>query len=364
VLPAYPISKHLSSKLRVVTLLAVVAVLGVHAYNMSSRFGSAENAADLTGAPGVVGFIEYLIAQTLCRWPAATLFAVSGFLFFRDLAPHWPDYARKFRRRLRTIVVPFLLWSALGLALYVVLQALPGSDQYFTKDFLGQLTVGHLLGKLLWRPVAYPLWFLQTLIVCIAVSPLLYWPVRRLRWLVMIPFIALWVLDAPTNNWCDWKGLTFFTFGAVLALELRRGSRVVPPAWIGRLLPPLWVTCCVLFTALLRDDGAFWAHTLHKALMCFAVAAVWLGYETYLEPLKDRRLVVALIPFSFMIFVAQEPLLTILKRVCLRALGGSDAAMLVVFFVAPVLTLMIVVSTAALLRRCAPRPYARLTGGR
>ena len=32
------------------TLLAVLAVLGAHAYNLSSRFGSAENAADMTRA--------------------------------------------------------------------------------------------------------------------------------------------------------------------------------------------------------------------------------------------------------------------------------------------------------------------------
>jgi hypothetical protein len=364
VLPHYPISKHLSGKLRVITLLAVLAVLFVHAYNLNGRFGSAENAADMTGAPGLVGFIEYLIAQTLCRWPAATLFAISGFLFFRNLAPHWPDYARKFRGRLRTIVVPFLLWSALGLTLYLVLQALPGSERYFSKDFLGHITVGHLLDKLLWQPVAYPLWFLQTLILCVAISPLLYWPARWLRWLAVAPFATLWMLGSPTTNWNDWKGLTFFTFGAVLALELRRGSRVIPPAWVGRLLLPLWVLCCLLFTTLLRDEGATWAHMLHKLLMVMAVAAVWFGYETYLQPLKDRRLVVALIPFSFMIFVAQEPLLTILKRIGLHTLGSSDAAVLTVFFVTPLITLVTVVSAATLLRRYVPRPYAWLTGGR
>ena len=346
------------------TLLAVIAVLGVHAYNMSSRFGGGENAADVTGAPGAVGFSEYLIAQTLCRWPAATLFAISGFLFFRNVTPQWSVYAPKFRRRVRTVFVPFLLWSALGLAPYVVLQALPGSDRYFSQDFLGQLSFVHLLGKLLWRPVAYPLWFLQTLIVCIALSPLLYWPARRLRWLAVVPFAALWMVNAPTTNWNDWKGLTFFTFGAVLALELRRDHRFAFPAWVGRLLPPLWLAGCVLFTALLRDDTGALAHTLHKALMCLAVAAVWLGYETYLEPFKDRRLVLALIPFSFMIFVAQEPLLTMLKRLGLRAMGSSDAAMLAVFFLAPLFTLLIVVGTAALLRRYVPRPYAWLTGGR
>ena len=109
----------------------------------------------------------------------------------------------------------------------------------------------------------------------------------------------------------------------------------------------------MLFTAFLRGEATFWAHSLHKALMCMAVAAVWLGYETYLRPLEGRRLVTLLLPFSFFIFVAQEPLLTMIKRVGLHVLGSSDAAMLFVYFFAPLLTLAIVVAVAAVV---APLP--------
>ena len=55
---SYRISKDLGGKLRLVTLLAVTAVAFVHAYNMTSRFGSGENAAEMSGAPGVVGFVS------------------------------------------------------------------------------------------------------------------------------------------------------------------------------------------------------------------------------------------------------------------------------------------------------------------
>ena len=150
----------------------------------------------------------------------------------------------------------------------------------------------------------------------------------------------------------------------MIALERRRGVRLTPAPWVGRLLLPLWVLACVLFTAFLRGEPTFWAHSLHKALMCMAVAAVWFGYETYLRPLEGRRLVTFLLPFSFFIFVAQEPLLTMIKRVGLRVLGSGDAAMLLLYFLAPSLTLVIVVGVAAALRRSLPTPYAWLTGGR
>ena len=363
-LDSYRISKDLSAKLRLVTLLAVTAVVFVHAYNMTSRFGSGENAAEMRSAPGVAGFIEYLISQALTRWPAALLFAVSGFLFFHNLQPHWEDYRRKYAGRLRTVVVPFLLWSGLGLVLYLGLQALPQSSTYFTHAFLGEVSVAHIVDKLLLHPVAYPLWFLQTLVVCFALAPLLYWPARTLRWLTPVAFAVLWVLGAPASNWNDWKGLAFFTLGAVIALERRRGVRLTPAPAFGKILFPLWVLACVLFTVFLRGETTFWAYSLHKALMCLAVAAVWFGYEAYLKPLERRRRVTLLLPFSFFIFVAQEPLLMMLKRLGLHALGSSDAARLFVYFAASLLTLAIVITAAAALRRYLPTPYAWLTGGR
>ena len=361
---SYRIAKDLSAKLRLITLLAVTAVVFVHAYNMTSRFGSGENAAEMSGAAGAAGFIEYLISQALTRWPAAMLFAISGFLFFHNLQPRWADYRRKYAGRLRTVVVPFLLWSGISLLIYLALQALPQSSIYFSHHFLGELSAGHVADKLFFHPVAYPLWFLQTLIVCFAIAPLLYWPARSLRWLTPLPFAALWIVGATATNWNDWKGLTFFTVGAVIALERRRGIRLTPAPAFGRILFPLWVLACVLFTAFLRGEASFWAHSLHKALMCVAVTAVWLGYEAYLRPLEGRRLVTLLLPFSFFIFVAQEPLLTMLKRLGLHLLGSSDAARLIVYFAAPLLTLVIVIGTAAVIRRYFPTPYAWLTGGR
>ena len=52
----------------------------------------------------------------------------------------------------------------------------------------------------------------------------------------------------------------------------------------------------------------------------------------------------------------------VFKRAFLRALGGGDAARLVTYFVAPTITLVLVVVVARALWRHAPRAYALLTG--
>jgi len=67
---------------------------------------------------------------------------------------------------------------------------------------------------------------------------------------------------------------------------------------------------------------------------------------------------------NFIIFAAQEPALMIVKSVLLKGTGGGDWAVLLVFFVAPSVTLTGIVIVGVWLRKRAPRLYAVATRGR
>ena len=229
-----PLSPFLSTKLRLLTWIAVVAVVWVHAYNLGGWGRLGENAPDMAGAPGVAGFVQYFISQTLTRWPAALLFAISGFLFFRTLPPTAGRFVAKYKRRARTLAVPFLLWSAWGVAVYIALHALPLASSYVSSGAIERLTPAGVLEMLLVRPVAYPLWFLQALLFCVLVSPLLWAMVRNLEQSALLPFAALWVLNVGVggSNYVNFKALLFFTLGALIAVRSHDGRRAPrrPPA--------------------------------------------------------------------------------------------------------------------------------------
>ena len=371
------VSPFLSAKLRLLTWIAVVAVVWVHAYNLGNRTLLGENAPDMAGAPGAVGFIQYFVSQALARWPVALLCAMSGFLFFRTLTPTAAQFAAKYRRRARTLLVPFLLWSAWSLAVYIVVHALPFGSRYMSADALERLTPLAVFEMLLVHPVAYPLWFLQALLVCVLVAPLLWWLVRHLQAAALLPFAVPWVLNADVGDseYVNFKALLFFTLGALIAVRLREGRRVPASgiggaersASLGRVLLPAFVIASLLFTALLRGETAWWAGALHKALMCLAVAALWFGYDAYLAPLARRPSMVWAAGFAFFVFAAHEPLLMIAKRLLLRASGGptaGDGALLFVYVAAPVLTLALCLAGGWALRRWARPVYALMTGRR
>lgn len=372
-----PVSPFLSVKLRMVTWLAVLAVVWVHAYNLGSRALVGEVATATPGRPGVVGFVEYLGSQTLTRWPVAMFSAISGFLFFRDLAPVLARFVAKWRRRARTIVLPYLLWSAWSLLLFVVLHLVPGSDAYVSPGALHRLDLETLFQRLLVQPVAYPLWFLQALVTCVLLAPVIAWLVRRLEWAALAPFAAPWLLDVDVGpgDYVEFRALLFFTLGALVATRLRRrkwvpasgASGPARSAALGRWLFPLFVLASVAYTAVLRDDTGWHAGLLRKLLMCLAVAAVWFGYDAYLSGLAARRWAAAGAAFAFFVFAAHEPPLMTLERLFLRAVGGpgaSDAAVLAVYVAAPVLAIALCLAAGLTLRRWVGPVYALLTGGR
>ncbi|UOQ72992.1 acyltransferase family protein [Hymenobacter cellulosilyticus] len=107
------LNSFLSQKLRFWSLAAMVLLVYVHAYNLHSRYLQPWTPVD--EALSVSTFLQYLLANGLLRFRIPILFAISGYLFaLHDTrAPH----PVRVKRRVQTLLVPYLLWSAFGLGL-------------------------------------------------------------------------------------------------------------------------------------------------------------------------------------------------------------------------------------------------------
>jgi peptidoglycan/LPS O-acetylase OafA/YrhL len=373
-LPTFHVGPRLSAKLTTVTLVAICAVIVLHSGNLNSRFLTGHFRGKAPEAPAVAVAVEWLFSNALVRWAVPLLFALSGFLFARDLVPSVRSFARKYRSRARTVLAPFLLWSAIGIVLLALEGWSPLPGRLTDTAVARSLAHFDVLERWLRHPVTYPLWFLQALLLCILVSPALYVLVDRLGYVGLAPLVALWALTRDGHgNYFDPLALTFFALGMVVALRLRAG-RWVPftsakdgGRRLATALPPLFVAASVAYGATLRESDASWAAVLYEGIMCLGVAAVWLGYDVYLRRWESSRVVTTLAPLAFFIFCAQEPALHWYKRLFLVLTGGSRAgagAVLVSYVLTPVATLVTVALLGAALRAAIPPVYGLLTGGR
>jgi len=340
------VDPHISDKISVLRFVAVASVVVFHAYPPGSEGG----------------FFQGFVSLALMRWALPFLGLVSGFLFFRTFTPTAAGYARKLRSRMRTIGIPFLIWSG-----FAVLFAMVTGDP----EYGGPIdSLGDALYHWLLNPVASPLWFLQALMGCVVLAPLVYLAVRTLRGWVLPIAVAWWVTGVQPDvlePWISAVAFPPFIAGAAIALLRPRLAWARKPARL-RLIAALagaWFAAAALFTLYGLDLGVGFRAALLPVVV-LGTLTVWMSYDALGRPLRAvswlpaAALVVA--PLSFFVYVAQQPQLkVIIVMLDEYAVGLPDV---VAYFIAPVLTITFSLSAAFVLRRGAPRAVAVAAGGR
>lgn len=348
----------LSAKLRLLTFVSLTAVLIRHSYNLDLRFS--DEAASATG--GIVAYIEDFVSIHLTWVVIPLFFAISGYLFFRTLVPTWQGYLAKWRSRLRTLVVPYLLWSAWGIVVYASLQRLPLSRAYFVNNRLDGLPLGYVARRLVVDPLPYQLWFLQALIGCVALAPVVYWLVSRGRRWGLLPLAVLWLLDVNLGPYLRGEALMFFGLGCLAALGGLPSLRL--PRRQTLTLLAVWVASIAAYTLVTT-----WVHEpalriVFRLLMLPGLLAVWTTYDVLVHDVDREGRLWRVSAYGFFLYAAHQPLLMIVKKLLFRASGHSDVTDLVFYVLAPAVVVAVLLPVGSLLARRTPRFYALITGGR
>ena len=211
-----------------------------------------------------------LWATWLCKdftsFAVPLFFAISGFLFFyRKPHPTLLDYRTKFRRRVSTLLLPYLAWNVLAFALYALKDCLGGQPLQipFSLHLFWDARINGAATENVWgqavgattAPVLLPLWFVRNLIVVTLLTPLLR-PLLRLRWglglllLGGVYYAKLW----PNFFGLDFNAFWFFSLGAWCSLHEKEPLALTRPL----ALPAAIITPLALAGLCLASRSADW----------------------------------------------------------------------------------------------------------
>lgn len=185
------------------------------------------------------------LCKTLCPVAVPTFFFISGFLFFQGLET-WNHevWKRKMTRRIRTLLVPFLLWNLIALAAFPLTRLggslLKGTPMdaslwdvirergllrlFWDRTLFDGVTYSttNLLG---WsmpsgQPMDTPLWFVRDLMVVVLFTPAIHWLVRRKGVLTVAVLAVLFLADVwiPVSGF-GIKATFFFVWGSLFAIK-------------------------------------------------------------------------------------------------------------------------------------------------
>lgn len=213
------LSDFTSRKFRFWSFVSMVLLVFVHAYNLDIRYMQPWT------IPGqnmsFTAFSEYFFANGIFRFRIPMLFIISGYLYaLHDYKP----YKERTNKRLRTLLAPYLLWSAIGILFTLLLESFPfgrnlvESSHIVQIDETRQLLVNYHWYEVLFRwiflPVPYQLWFIKVLLIYNIAYPAIRWCVTHpvARWIFFTVAVLMW-LGTMGFVIFEGEGLLFFSLG-------------------------------------------------------------------------------------------------------------------------------------------------------
>lgn len=324
---------------------------------------------------GFAIFLEGFLVEGPGRASAALLSVVSGYLAATTLLKPGSSIWSLYRRRFVSIILPMIFWACVT---YVVYLAVSQSRPTFLEDATTLLDKINIILFLTEMPIGATmhLGFLRDLFVCVLLSPLLLFGIKRMAWLVLSVLGLVYLLEHDQALVVILRPLILFAFSIGIFLAVR-GVRLnaLDRLWPVFVMLSIIATMIILLANSGVGDSAVQAFAsqglkfdeavLYPFGRLFGSLAIW----TLLPMCLGGRLqgwVKQFSPYLFAAFCSHYLVLTLLFYGGWSPFfGGRDSDFFIIWFLAaPFVSMTVAVMVVSVAQRIAPPLATLITGGR
>lgn len=365
-------NRFISQKFRFYSFVCISLLMFVHGYNLKETYLTPASLVDeqLT----FTGFFEYFVSNGLLRFRIPMLFMISGYIFaYQDHKP----YVDRVKKRFLSLMVPFFIWSAIGILITylwqqntITAQAVMNAkvDQYGVNVPYKNLGWLEILKRWLIAPPSYQLWFIRNLFFYNLLYPFFKWVVKKypaiwfsITFILMVMIFQFHVIDG--------QGMFFFTLG----IWLNKTSFPIErqPAWFSGYLYWLiflglvFIKTFMAFEFETHNTISFWAMMLlHFLAVLAGVVAIWYTGDKAVKWAMNKKWFLAMSSFSFVVFGLHVPILNYVMSLAYMFGHNLPYFRLISYILVPIFILFFCLGVGALLKRLVPKFYRIATGGR
>lgn len=281
-------------------------------------------------------------------------FLLSGFLFFLKVPEVFKTkwFINKYKSRIRSLLIPYLIANAFFIFVFIVYDVYRGNTEINILNIL----------KGFWAnengyPADLPLWFLRDLLVVVFFTPLIYYGINKISFVLPLLFGVWFVSDPPHIPIISISGRAFFFFsvGACFAIKGIDFIEKLKSNWT------ILVYWAVYFTVLAfyLQYNQEWILRLSVIPACPALVATVKRLSNEKKPCPHGFAVC-----TFFIYLYHYYIVMIIWRLLLILFGTSELAVFVSFFMGTIMTVFCLYFSYLLLYGFFPKIISFILGGR
>lgn len=351
-------TQYLSDKLRILSLISIIFVLYIH---------SGFHADEIEGMVMNDRFQEF-ISGMMGRCAVPLFYVISGYLFFLKVPEGIKSIYCKMRKRVRTLVVPYIIGCLFFVGFGVLMAVLPGVSKYMNSSVMPLFTkpLEEILRSIFYdagngTPCAFQLWFLRDLILIVATSPLWYLCLKHLKWGFVAVVFMLTYLDV---SHVPFYPLFWFVLGGQLTkVKIEMGG---VNGVINIELLALCLFLVLSIVELFYSEMIDWS-LLRIPIILLGIIGAWGLYDAVVGKdfnLSKHRWLTTACQFTFFIYLFHEPTLNIVRKLIVVVLGKNELGYLASYLISPWIFAVCAVFIGLLFRKYLPKVYNVCTGGR
>ncbi len=289
-------------------------------------------------------------------------FFISGFLFFLSKK----SYGQKMKTRLHTLLIPYILWNGLLLALYLVAYAVGYPQDINEKNIADYSFMDYI--RLFWDrgsfdngnfvPLLCPFWYIRNLLIMCLISPLLYYLIKYMREVFLILIAAWWLLTF--DNAFIPQTILFFSLGAYFSIHS------INPLEIATKQKNLTLILFALFAiadiAMHTIAGTSVNLQVHRLSLVFNIPALLLLADYCINKGHSSQL---LPNAAFTVFAVHYPIVVVLRKICATKFAeASDGTHILLYVTCVVIATLMSLAFYLLLEKYFPKVKNILSGNR
>lgn len=344
-----------SARLDALRFPLIVLVIYIHAKARTITFGDSKLSLD----SGLLDMVKLVISDGVARTAVPMFFMLSGYLLLHSQKHwSWTRFGAKLRRRIDTLLVPYLFWN---LSLFVILLVAQATALRVFFSGNGILAEMSWLQQVQWvlgfqrYPIAYQFWFIRDLMLLVLLTPAFFVLARRRIFAALATAILgfFWMTDWWPLAVPAIEAVLFFFIGLSAGIHGR-------DLFAGPPLVPVAIAYTALLTAFLLLHRTGLGSQVQHLLVATGIILSFAIVRNL--PLRVLEPVAALAGASFFVFAVHEPLTTTFLKLSFRLLPVSSTMALAVYLLVPVLVVVITLALHRIATGLAPEMTRRITG--